>query len=133
MGWILAAADRPFQFDDPDRINAALECMKKLADVDQTRINSLQIAHIGTAYLGSLRQFLGQANPETLRRIAVLQEEVQSLTSTRFNENFLQVADEMEELDLVEMELANMNLRAREPVFNVTPDWLRRFYGQQAA
>lgn len=133
LGWTLAAADRPFQFDNPDRINAALECMKKLADTDQTRINSLQIAHIGTTYLNSLRQFLGQANPEKLRRIAVLEEEVQSLTSAHFNESFLQVADKMEELGLVEMELANMELGAREPFFNVTPNWLRRVYGQQAA
>lgn len=110
-----------------------MEYMKKLADVDQTRMNSLQIAHIGMTYLNSLRQLLGRANPETLRRIAVLEEEVQSLTSGRFNESFLQIADEMEELGLVEMVLANMDLRAREPVFNVTPDWLRRFYGQQAA
>lgn len=132
MGWSLAA-DRPFSFDDPDRINGTAECMQQLAETDQTQISSSRISKEGTTYLQALKKLFGQSNPLTLRRIAVLEDELQNLTSTRFHESFLKIADEMERLGLVEIQLKEIDLKASDLSFSITPDWLRRVYGQQAA
>ena len=107
--------------------------MRKLADTDLTQTSSLRVSREGSNYLYSLRQIIGQSNPETLKKIAVLEDELQKLTSTHFGESFLQIADEMDKLGLTEIMLQEMDIKARELTFSTTSDWLRRVYGQKAA
>ncbi|MBI2040466.1 hypothetical protein HYT18_05355 [Candidatus Microgenomates bacterium] len=133
LGWAEAAADQPFSFDDPDRINQTIACMRKLAGTDLTQTSSLLISSEGVRYLNSLKQLLGQSNPETLRKIAVLEDEFQNLTGTRFVNTFLQIADEMDRLGLTEIMLQETDPKSRELTFSTTSAWLRHVYGQEAA
>lgn len=131
--WALAHDDKPFEMDDSDRINQTIACIRRTVDTDLTLINSLKIDEIGLNYRTSLAHFLGQVPAEVIRRIAVLEDELKSLTGSHFSEIFLEIADEMDKLGLVEIQAESVGTRNSSRFFSVTPDWLRRVYRQQAA
>lgn len=131
--WAMATDEKPFEMGDTGRINQAITCTRKTADTDSTRTNSLRIDEIGQHYRISLKEFLGQVPLEIIRRIAVIEDELKNLTGGRFNETFLGIADEMDALGLAEIQAEDLASRGSRHFFSVTPDWLRRVYGQQAA
>lgn len=131
--WALAIDDKPFEMGNTGRINQAIACIRRTVDTDSTSINSLKIEDIGKNYRISLTTFLGQVPVGIIRKIAVLENELKNLVGGHFSKTFLEIADEMDKLGLAEIQAESMSSIYRLQFSSVTPDWLRRIYGQQAA
>jgi len=114
---VLATLEKPFSMDDPERLNKAADCAKKLAKIDRKFRSSLSIKSEGVQHVDSLKTLFDEEDTrdtedtELLNEIAVLKEKMLKNINRDYPAEFLLVADAMEGLGITKIEVAETGKR----------------------
>lgn len=127
---ISASRGQPFSLDDRARINAAVECARGLSEVDISYINSLKIRERYATFQREIGPLVQETDVELGKKVAVLTEDLKTLTEVKYPKQYLAVADKMDELGIVEMDIG----RAGGSLINSNrfrSEWIRKDFSSQ--
>lgn len=126
----ISVEDRPFSFDDPKRINQAAELVISAMATDVAWRASMEIQKTSLNFLRNLRSILSTDDAGSLEAIAVLGDKLEGYIKRDYPQEFLDIADQMDQLGIAE--IAPLPRFDRYGI-DLTPEWIRQYYGQMVS